>query len=109
MQTRNRTWIHMLGVAAMLIGSAQVGNAASPSPVAEGARHGSEVQRAPTTSANAARLREDMRKLWSDHVIWTREYIVAAIDGSPDANAAANCADTRPHVVGPPRSTSTAA
>lgn len=30
-----------------------------------------------------------MRKLWSDHVIWTREYIVAAIDGSPDANAAA--------------------
>jgi hypothetical protein len=30
-----------------------------------------------------------MRKLWSDHVIWTREYIVAAIEGSPDANAAA--------------------
>jgi Flp pilus assembly pilin Flp len=30
-----------------------------------------------------------MRKLWSDHVIWTREYIVAAIDGSPDAKAAA--------------------
>jgi hypothetical protein len=30
-----------------------------------------------------------MRKLWSDHVIWTREYIVAAIGGSPDANAAA--------------------
>jgi hypothetical protein len=30
-----------------------------------------------------------MRKLWSDHVIWTREYIVAAIAGAPDANAAA--------------------
>lgn len=30
-----------------------------------------------------------MRKLWSDHVIWTREYIVAAIEGSPDVNAAA--------------------
>ena len=30
-----------------------------------------------------------MRKLWSDHVIWTRQYIVLAIDGSPDANAAA--------------------
>ncbi len=26
-------------------------------------------------------LREGMRKLWSDHVIWTREYVVAAIDG----------------------------
>ena len=30
-----------------------------------------------------------MRKLWTDHVIWTREYIVAGIDGTPDANAAA--------------------
>ncbi len=27
--------------------------------------------------------------MWSDHAIWTREYIVAAVDGSPDANAAA--------------------
>jgi hypothetical protein len=26
-------------------------------------------------------LREAMRKLWSDHVFWTREYVVAAIDG----------------------------
>lgn len=28
-------------------------------------------------------------KLWSDHVIWTRQYIVAAVAGTPDANAAA--------------------
>jgi hypothetical protein len=34
-------------------------------------------------------LRQDMRKLWSDHVFWTREYIVAAVDGTPDAQAAA--------------------
>ena len=74
MQARNQTWIKMLSVAAMLIGSAQVGSAAGASSVAEGARAG---------------LREDMRKLWSDHVIWTREYIVAAIDGSPAATAAA--------------------
>ena len=31
-------------------------------------------------------LRQDMRKLWSDHVIWTREYIVAAVDGTPKFN-----------------------
>lgn len=30
-----------------------------------------------------------MRKLWTDHVVWTRQYIVSAIAGLPDANAAA--------------------
>src|SRR6186997_2107731 len=34
-------------------------------------------------------LRLALRKLWSDHVIWTREYIVAAVAGTPDAEAAA--------------------
>jgi len=34
-------------------------------------------------------LRIGMRKLWADHVIWTREYIVAAIAGTADAEAAA--------------------
>ncbi len=34
-------------------------------------------------------VRLALRKLWSDHVIWTREYIVAAVAGSPDADAAA--------------------
>ena len=39
------------------------------------------------TSREPVRLA--LRKLWSDHVIWTREYIVAAIDGTPDVKAAA--------------------
>jgi hypothetical protein len=30
-----------------------------------------------------------MRRLWSDHVIWTRQYIVATLGGTPDAAAAA--------------------
>ena len=34
-------------------------------------------------------VRIALRKLWSDHVIWTREYIIAAVGGSPDADAAA--------------------
>jgi hypothetical protein len=39
------------------------------------------------TSREPVRLA--LRKLWSDHVIWTREYIVAAVAGTPDAEAAA--------------------
>jgi hypothetical protein len=34
-------------------------------------------------------VRLALRKLWSDHVIWTRDYIVAAVAGTPDADAAA--------------------
>jgi hypothetical protein len=37
----------------------------------------------------AVALRQDMRKLWTDHVIWTRDYIVAAVGDQPDAQAAA--------------------
>ena len=41
-------------------------------------------------SAQAVSLRLAMRRLWSDHVIWTRQYVVAAIDGKPEADAAAS-------------------
>jgi transposase len=37
----------------------------------------------------AATLRQNMRKLWSDHVFWTRDYIVAAVGDQPDVQAAA--------------------
>ena len=38
----------------------------------------------------AEALRQDMRALWSDHVIWTRDYIVAAVADQPDQQAAAS-------------------
>ena len=36
-----------------------------------------------------ATLHQNMRALWSDHVIWTRQYIVAALADQPDQQAAA--------------------
>jgi hypothetical protein len=41
-------------------------------------------------SASAAALKQDMRKLWTDHVVWTRDYIIAAVGDQPDAKAAAD-------------------
>src|SRR5215204_2566346 len=41
------------------------------------------------SSPSAAMLKQDMRKLWTDHVVWTRDYIVAAVGDQPDAQAAA--------------------
>ena len=41
-------------------------------------------------SSKAVMLKQDMRKLWTDHVVWTRGYIVAALGDQPDAQAALN-------------------
>ena len=38
----------------------------------------------------STRLHQDMRTLWTDHTVWTRDYIIAAVDDKPDAMAAAN-------------------
>ena len=41
-------------------------------------------------ASNAAwSLKTNLRKLWADHVIWTREYLVAAIAATQDAQVAA--------------------
>ena len=39
------------------------------------------------TSREPVRLA--LRNLWSEHIIWTHQYIVAAVAGTPDAEAAA--------------------
>lgn len=41
------------------------------------------------TMSQSATLNQAMRKLWSDHVFWTRLYIISAVNGSPDTQAVA--------------------
>ena len=58
------------------------------------------------TSGEPVRLA--LRKLWSDHVIWTREYIVAAVAGRPmPKQPPAGCSGTR-RTSAPPSRASTA-
>jgi len=48
-----------------------------------------------TQASASAALRQDMRRLWTDHVVWTRGYIVAAVGDQPDAQAAASRPNSR--------------
>jgi hypothetical protein len=68
-------------LATLVIGALQLAPGAWAAPAPES--HGSTAL--PATVA----LRQTMRKLWSDHAFWTREYIVAAVAGDPDQAAAA--------------------
>jgi hypothetical protein len=59
-------------------------------PATGGAQTTTAQSARPGSSTSAAMLRQDMRKLWTDHVVWTRDYIVAALSDAPEAQAAAN-------------------
>ena len=73
MKTRNAAAAFALLVSGLMAGS--------PAP----ARAAAGVEMAIPADNRRIALRESMRKLWADHVIWTRAYVVAAVAGSPDA------------------------
>jgi hypothetical protein len=68
-------------LAALVGGALYMPSAASAAPV--------PPAHASASSPLAAALRQDMRRLWTEHVIWTRDYIVAAVADQPDQQAAA--------------------
>ena len=45
------------------------------------------VRTSPALSAKAVALRTDMRKLWEDHITWTRLAIISLETGTPDTDA----------------------
>lgn len=71
--------------ALILAGLATVGMLAGPSSTiaVRGGEYGASAVTSPMS------LKQDMRKLWTDHVVWTRDYIIAAVGDQPDQQAAA--------------------
>ena len=49
--------------------------------------HHAAAQNHRTITVKELQLRNDMRKLWEDHVTWTRLAVISLIDESPDTNA----------------------
>ena len=76
----------MLSLLAGLGLCATVPVSASASPAVRQTTHAMTA----SDGSAAATLRRDMRRLWTDHVVWTRDYIIAAVGGQPDASAAAD-------------------
>lgn len=55
-------------------------------PAQTGAAAGKELAAKPAVclTPSMVELKSGMRKLWTDHVTWTRNYIVSAVAGAPD-------------------------
>ncbi|MGG4167980.1 glycosyltransferase [Rossellomorea vietnamensis] len=45
-----------------------------------------EAKQGPCLSEASLKAKEDMRKLWTDHVFYTRNYIISAVDGLEDTD-----------------------
>jgi hypothetical protein len=69
------------GFVSLALATTQLAVPVTAAPTAAHANHSSSQKRA---------LREGMRKLWEDHITWTRMYIVSAVADLPDSDAALN-------------------
>ncbi len=82
-------------VAAQLVMACAPVSAAASSPAKSGyARVAPAAMPMPNQAASGSKIdplvfRQAVRKLWEDHITWTRVYIVAAVAGLPETDSAA--------------------
>lgn len=80
-----------LSLAAGVLAAALIATACSSGPSDQGAPTNPARSEISVTKAavHQSSLRTDMRKLWEDHITWTRLYIISAEAGSPDLDTTA--------------------
>lgn len=76
-----RTMLAAAALCSALNAALPAGSSAQPPPRAH--------EKPSAAAVSPVALKQDMRKLWTEHVVWTRDYIVAAVGDQPDAQAAA--------------------
>src|SRR5262249_39540397 len=79
-----------LGALAPLLVAAGCGSAARlEQPAAALAHHEHQPPAHRPKRVDPVEFRQDMRKLWEDHITWTRLFIVSAVAGLPDVDPTA--------------------
>jgi hypothetical protein len=62
----------------------------APTDAAEASTHSVHNNgKADKQSAKALNFRNEMRRLWEDHIVWTRQFIVSSVADLPDTDTAA--------------------
>jgi len=87
---RTRTCIAVIAIG-LLFGTA-VGAATTVSAAGSDGAARSHSAHSPSSDArtkDGIRFRNQMRKLWEDHIVWTRQFIVSAVAELPDVETAA--------------------